>query len=194
MNYEVIITPFPITDFRSLSRQEINTYFKWYCAQTETAISRLARAVRSTSGFEGWEPDLRRASLIELGRWVEQNIQVRPRSQAEIDAVKASVPYAVEVREFELVDSTVSLMFDVGIYFAEVLRTQITGLKWTVMTRSLRFVDYGQPLLAGHGKVQLNPMRVMVTFAYSLGDHTETGAALLEIYDVWAKNLLAAQP
>ncbi len=78
---------------------------------------------------------------------------------------------------------------DVGMYLSQVFLRNNSTLKWGQIFGSKRFVDYGQPVLVGFGKVPFNPVRMMLTLAYGLADQTHDGQRLRGIYDIWWKNI-----
>ncbi|HUO13993.1 MAG TPA: hypothetical protein VMX38_03320 [Verrucomicrobiae bacterium] len=66
------------------------------------------------------------------------------------------------------------------------------SLKWGQVFGSEQFVDYGQPVLLGFGKVPFNPVGTMLTLAYGLADKSKDGRRLREIYDIWS-NMIGGQ-
>lgn len=76
---------------------------------------------------------------------------------------------------------------DLGIYLSQVFLRNNSSLKWDQFFGSKRFIDYGQPVLVGFGKVPFNPLRMMRTLAYGLAEKTYGGQGLRDIYDIWSK-------
>jgi RHS repeat-associated protein len=81
MEYPVISPPVGGKPFSKMSREEAKTYFKWYLSQIPIRIRILERAVR-TSGdkYTKWEADMSPVSLILLGEWFADNIEIVPPS------------------------------------------------------------------------------------------------------------------
>ena len=75
---------------------------------------------------------------------------------------------------------------DVGMYLSQVFLRYNSSLKWDQIFGSKRFVDYGQPVLVGFGKVPFNPVRMMLTLAYGLARKSKDGQGLRRIYDIWS--------
>ena len=76
-------------------------------------------------------------------------------------------------------------------YLNQVFLKNHPSLKWDQPFGGKRFVDYGQPVLAGFwdGKVPFNAVSTVVTVAYGLQRQSCTGARLREIYDIWSSNI-----
>jgi hypothetical protein len=150
-------------------------------------VSELANAVKETRGFETWQPDNTPASLDTLGKWFAGQVETRKRNQQELQAIKDRQTFPIEVPGEELTNRTFSLAMDIGMYLSQVLLKNYPSLKWEQPLGNKRFVDYGQPSLVGFGRVTLNPVGIVVTFAYGLTSKKRTGEGLREIFDIWSK-------
>jgi len=80
---------------------------------------------------------------------------------------------------------------DIGMYLSQVLMKNVPGLRWEHPLGSPKFVDYGQPVLRGSGRVPLNPVDILVTLAYGLARKTKSGQRLRELYGIWSHKLVA---
>jgi hypothetical protein len=152
----------------------------------------LASAAKSTPGYEHWEPDYSPQSLEVLGEWFSTQVETRPRTQKEIDAIQNRSKFPISIPREELTNKTFSLAMDVGMYVSQVFLTNHASLEWAQPFGSKKFVDYGQPVLSGFGKMAFNPVHMMVTLAYGLISQAKTGKSLREIYDIWSKLALAS--
>jgi hypothetical protein len=187
--YSTIQPPFTL-DFPAMSKKELRAYFKWFQDVTPERIKQLVAFVHSSPAFEKWQPDFSPESLNALGEWFAGQIETRHLTKAEIDAFNAQAPFPIE-RKTELTNRTFSLAMDIGMYLNQVFLKNHPSLKWDQPFGGKRFVDYGQPVLAGFwdGKVPFNAVGTVVTFAYGLRDKRRTGSRLREIYDIWSKNI-----
>jgi hypothetical protein len=148
----------------------------------------LEDAVRSTATFSNWRADYSPASLGALGEWFAANVTTRPRSAAELEQIYRGGPAwfrGLDVPSEELSECTFSLGFDIGMYFGEVLRTNVPNVKWRAHAGVKHDVDEGQPVLEGFGHAFFNPVRIVVTLAYGLADGSKSGSRLLELYEIW---------
>jgi hypothetical protein len=177
----------PFSDkFSKMDRKEIRAYYRWFIASIPQGVAELAGAVKRTTGFESWDPDYSVESLDILGEWYVGQIARRERTKDEIEAIKQSLPYSIDVPEWELSDATFSWAVDMGMYFSQVLIKNHPSLQWNLPLGSKRFVHYGQPVLAGFGQVSFNPVHVATVFAYGALDKKYTGKRLRELYHIWS--------
>lgn len=174
-----------------MSKKELRAYFKWFQEITPERIGELDSRVKSSPGFENWQPDLTPRSVDVLGRWFVSQIETRPRTRAEITEFKVQPSFPIERSGVELTNRTFSLAMDIGMYLGQVFLKNHPSLKWDQPLGSKRDIDYGQPVLVGFhgGKVPLNPVGLIVTLAYGLRDNTRTGESLRELYEIWSKSL-----
>jgi hypothetical protein len=187
--YRAIQPPFNL-NFYEMSKNELKAYFKWFQDITPERIAELASAVKSSPGFENWKPDLSPDSLNALGDWFATQIEVRARTQEEIDTFNAQTTYPIERSDRELTNRTISFAMDIGMYLSQVFLRNHPSLKWEQLFGSKRFIDYGQPVLSGFAeKAQLNPVSIIVTLAYGLLKGNRTGRRLRELYDIWSKSI-----
>ena len=74
-------------------------------------------------------------------------------------------------------------------YFGQVVLKSVRGTRWDQpLGKSRRWADYGQPVIVGNGRVPLNPVRIMVTAAYSFADKRPT--SLRELFNAWQELLM----
>ena len=186
MTYSNLSPPFTL-EFREMSKSDLRKYFEWFHDVLPMRLDILSAAVRNTPQFENWEADCMPSSLDQLGEWFSKQVETRPRTPSEMRQVEASLVFPIEIERWDLTNRTFSLAFDIGLYLSQVFLKNHTGLRWDQPFGSKRFVDYGQPVLVGFGKVPFNPVSMMVTQAYGLADHTRKPEALRGIYDIWSK-------
>jgi hypothetical protein len=87
MSYSVIKSPFTLR-FREMYKSDLIEYRKWFLAVVPERVDELARAVRSSPGFEDWLPDFSVVSLERLGAWFEKQVETRPRTKEEIEKLE----------------------------------------------------------------------------------------------------------
>jgi hypothetical protein len=186
MDYTTIEPPFTLK-FREMSKKELLAYAAWFHDVMPGRIAQLTHAVKSTPGYEVWQPDAKPESLDDLGRWFEGQVETRKKEASEMAEVRATLTFPIDVPEHQLTNRTFSLAMDIGMYFAEVIRTNLPGTRWDQLFGNKKFADYGQPVVTGFGKVPLNPVRVLVTTAYRIAD--KEPARLRKLYDTWSTML-----
>jgi hypothetical protein len=184
MTYRIIQPPISLK-FRERSKAELKTYAEWFHEVTPQRIAALATAVRSTPGYETWEPNATPESLDILGHWFEGEVEIRKKTADEIEETRSKLTFPIDIPENELTDRTFSLAIDIGMYFSQVILKNLTGTRWDQFLKSRNFADYGQPvIIMGLAPVPLNPVRVMVTTAYRIS--RQKPARLRELYETWS--------
>ena len=164
MKYEIIQPPFTL-NFRAMSRAEGNAYFKWFMGQMPIRIGILDEAVRSTTGYEGWQADGSPDSLVGLGQWFYDHVETRKRTEEEKEAIYSKGPKwfrSVEIEDCELTNRTFSLAMDIGMYLGRAVQINLPQTKWMMVKKPRNDMDYQQPVLKGTGRLVLNPVQILV--------------------------------
>lgn len=186
MSYTIIQPPFTLK-LREMPKKELHRYFHWFMDVLPQRVNALAGAVKQTPGFETWEPDCTPASLDTLGQWFAGQVETRHRTQEELQTIQSRQPLPIDVPSEELTNRTFSLAMDIGMYFSQVLLKSYPFLKWEQPLGNKRFIEYGQPVLVKFSPGPLNPVGIVVTFAYGLVSKKKTGEGLRNIYNIWSK-------
>src|SRR4051794_11139445 len=113
MPYETIKPPFTL-NFPEMSRGELKMYFRWFVDVLPCRIQALSGAVMDTPAYEVWMPDNTPESLELLGTWLAGQVEARPRTMQERQAIEARSIYPVEIAHEELTNRTFSLAVDIG--------------------------------------------------------------------------------
>jgi hypothetical protein len=190
MSYRIIQPPFTLR-FREMPKKVLKEYFVWFLEQIPERVAELEREVKTDSGFVTWRADNSSASLRALGHWFAGHVETRLRTTEEIAEIDAASPYPIPTPNQELTNRTFSLAIDIGMYFGQTLRAQHPKLEWQQPLGSKKFVDYGQPVLAGFGTLTLNPVRIAITMAYAIAGRTDDGKWLSDAYDVWSNRAVS---
>lgn len=188
MAYATIQPPFTL-EFTEMSKAELKAYAAWFHAVAPARIAELEKAVRNTPGYHGWEPDQTPDSLGPLGRWLEGQVEMRKKTESEIAELHSQLTLPIDVPREQLTNRTFSIAMDLGMYFGQVVLKSVRGTRWDQpLGKSRRWADYGQPVIVGNGRVPLNPVRIMVTAAYSFADKRPT--SLRELFNAWQELLM----
>jgi len=173
-----------------MSKAELKDYFNWFLAVISERIAELESAVRKTPGFSTWKADYTPDSLGPLGNWFATQVETRPKTSEEIQD-KHKLPFPEMVADEELTDRTISLAMDIGMYLGKTLQNNYGHLEWIQFLDNKRFIDHGQPVLVGFGKVPMNSFRIVTGLTRSIIDKRRTGERLRELYDYWAQRAAA---
>lgn len=186
MDYAIIQPPFTLK-FAEMSKNELKEYFAWFQNILPQRLGELTGAVHQTPGFENWRADFTENSLNQLGEWFVLQAKTRTRTEKETQEIASYSSYPIDIPNEELTNRTFSLAIDIGMYISRVFLKSRPTLCWDQLFGNKKHIDYGQPVLKGFGAVPFNPVRMMVTLAYSITSGQSTSSSLREIYDIWAK-------
>lgn len=200
MEYEFIPPSYlhPVVfGFYHLNRRAARAYFTWFLEQRSRRIELVEHAVRASpeAAYQAWPADGRVESLTVLGRWFAGHVHVRPRTAEEIEMAYADNPAwfrRVELDQWVLTDETVSFAVDLGMYFGQMLRRDVPGLAWQVLTNPKRSAYYHSPvLLQTQGTLAMigSPLSLMLVFAYGLVDKTRQPRRLRELFAIWVAEM-----
>ena len=175
------------------SIEAIRDYGAWFRRLLPDRVAELTSEVRQTADLAKWEADHTPDSLRALEVWFATRVETRPRSADELDAIRRRLALPIELPKETLTDRTRSLATDLGMYFGEVVLKNVPGTRWEQVTKgSRRFIDYGQPVVVGTGKVPLNPLRVITMTAWRVAGGGV--ADLADLYGTWSGMLATKRP
>jgi hypothetical protein len=184
MTYIPINSPL-VVDFQNMPKAELKVYFNCFTDSISGRILELTNLVKVSSGFESWEPDMTSNSLDQLGHWLATQIENRQRTKEEIEQIKKQLAFPVKIRQEDITSNAISIATDVGIYFGQTFIANYPLLRWDQLLGNKKYIDYGQPVIVGFGRVPLNSVRIVVTLARAIADGKQTGNRLKELYRYW---------
>lgn len=191
MEYQVIRPP-QLVNFREMDGKQSREYFNWFISQIPIRVTELKKYVQSTLEYERWEADLTPESLDILGKWFYEHIETRQRNREEIETIFANSPdwfRNIQIPDYDLSKITVSISFDVGVYLSQVITTNVQGLRWEIVTKPKKDINFHQPVLTNGGYLVFNPVGIVLTYAYGIVQGTKGPNRLRELYEIWAKTL-----
>lgn len=184
----VKIPVFAIKDIYTFSKEEAKEYFKWFKSVKNERLQILESEVQKM--YPEWKADYTRNSLIKLYEWFESRIKYREMNEEEKEEIEKQISNTplfvgiIEIPETTFTDETVSICFDIGVYWGELVIDNFHGTKWIQKNNSSNYIDYAQPLIAAkNSKVPINPRRILESMAGSILDKSEKLFSFLELYD-----------
>jgi hypothetical protein len=193
MIYTTIQFPIP-GSFSEMTPKQHVEHARWMISVSDERIAQLEAVVRASAGFETWIADNPISSFIELGPWFTQRVSTRPRTIAETQSLNLGDLAGTEFDSgTELTEQTYSLCFDIGLYFARVMMEQHPSLKWAKARGGKKSIDFGQPVLTGFGRIDLNPITILVTAAWGATRGRDLRERFQMIYSNWAIRVTGKQ-
>jgi hypothetical protein len=179
--------------FREMSNSQAKAYLLWFREQIPIRIVELASYINSFPEYSNWEPNLHPSSLNSLGQWFFEQVQIRKRSQEEMNIIYASAVdwfrNNFEIQDWDLTKVTFSLSIDIGMYLGHIVEKENQNIIWRLGSKPRNNIYFQQPVLAGSGKVELNPVHVVTILAYGIANQNKGPERLRDLYDIWV-NLL----
>lgn len=176
--------------FNGFDKKEAQAYFEWFMKIKDERIATLEMKLQQYD--KTWVNGYDKTSLIGLFEWFKINVNARNMTQQEFKEFSdqlSSTPLlanVIEVSNNTFTKETVSICFDVAIYFGETLRRNINGLSWTYKVNSKKYVEYAQPLIVSSShSVDVNPRRLIEVCAEKVIDRTEKENEFENLYNVW---------
>ena len=184
------IPAFANKDIYTFSKEEAKEYYKWFTNIKNERLQILESEVQKK--YPEWKLDYTRNSLINLYEWFESKVMYRKINANEKEEIEKQIGKTpllvglVEIPETTFTNETVSICFDIGIYFGDVFVNNQTGIKWIQKINSTNYIDYAQPLIATKvSKVPINTRRVAENMARIILDNEEKRKSFLELFDKW---------
>lgn len=188
MTYSIVNTPFT-KRFDEMSLAEMKDYNAWFHAVLPDRIDELSSYIWET-GLVDWRPNKTADSLLPLGSWLHDRVTIRQLSEEEKARERSQGLAKFGLPEWELSYETISLAFDVGAYFGEVLVNNIPGATWVqTLSGNKKSNIYGQSTVRGANGRQANPIQLTLVLCYGMARGTKTGERLLELFAIWSKEL-----
>jgi hypothetical protein len=187
---KIIVPPFANKSFFDFTKEEAKQYFKWFNGIKTERIKILESYIQKS--YPGWEANYTKSSLKILYEWLGKHVEYRPTTEGEKREIEDQINKTplfvniIPIPKFTFTDETVSICFDAALYFGETLISNVDGLKWIQKLSSIKYIDYGQPLISkGKSKVPLNPRRVAESFADNLLKDRKSDVTFESLFEKW---------
>ena len=132
-----ILTNLPRTHyFGDWDKKDIRAFGKWFMAEKDNRLQMLFDEIHRDPEFANWEPDFSPESLKTLSYWFERfvrtNVWSLPENEwQELLYKKKNSMSSIEICNNKFVTSkSTSLIFDVSIYWGEVLLQELGDRQW----------------------------------------------------------------
>ena len=192
MSYMLIQPPMDLLTFHEKTKPELKRYYEWFMGEIPGRIRVLETFVREDPFYSNWSADYSRESLIGLGEWFVGQIGIRSAGRDEVETIRKSLKFPVDIPDWDLDPKTISLCFDIGMYLGEVILRNKESAHWGVYLARKRDVNYGQPAVIGLAAGDINVVRVVRVTARNNVTNSSGPTKLVVIYDRWVNFVLEA--
>lgn len=195
-HYKVIEFPFQGVGFKNLTKDQAKIRFDWFVAAIPSRLQNLVDSIK-TSGHQSTADrlDYSPESLFPLARWLSLHSHIRKKTAAEYQRSLEGIsrPFLEDdpkeiVTDWTWTSETISLFFDVGIYFARVLQKQFKNVNWTFVTKPSKYIYVNKPILLGF-KIHMSPSDLVQTSVIKMHQKRAGPEELKRIYDFWVTRM-----
>lgn len=184
MIYQYANPPFSL-EFRNMTKNELHEYYIWYVENTPIRISILNNYIDSLKGNKFWKADYTPESLVNLGTWLNSEIETQNRTADELTEIQNSLKYDIEVDQVIPTERTYSIAYDIGMYFIQVLIKNNPALELKLVLGNKKNISYGQPVVSGFTHKQtFNPHYMMIMQTLRLIEG-KNDLCLFNLYRYW---------
>ena len=182
MSYK-IINNLPI-DFcyNDYDRKSLKGFSDWFFNNKSERIAILVEELNSD--HQCWSPDYTRTSLDLLAKWLSRNIEKVPLTASQYRKKRLITPSYIDIQEWRLSDSSLSRIFDVGVYFGEMMIYHHHELKWEQYLKNKKNNDYGH-MIINMGNISMNPIWLVYIQALKIVNGIYSETCLSDLYETW---------
>ena len=196
--YSLVKIPlFANKSFFEFTKAEAKEYLQWFLSIKDERLTILESHVKLA--YPDWEADYTRDSLVNLYKWFLRQVAYRPMTEEEKREVENQISETplfvgvIPVPQATFTDETVSICFDIGLYFGEVLIKNIPSLKWVQKLSSTNYIYYAQPVLSKPiSKVPVNPRASIEGIARRILDKDVEEITFEMLYNKWFEKFTVA--
>lgn len=172
--------------FESLNKVDIYAYLNWYLSIKDSRITEVYKKIFGSEIVVFSE-----SRLIDLANYLIKNIHLEKISESDLKKKKDKLDKWVSdihrAPQYKFIEPTKSLIFDLGLYFGELIQHEVVGLEWDTVT-SKKNIMYGHPVLVKKGiSEKLSPQWIINIIAFQLleGEKEKFITELLSGYKKW---------
>jgi hypothetical protein len=168
-------------------------FFEWLNQNADFRISQLKSLIKSSEG--SFDLDFSSESLEPLGSWLSKVLTTRQRTNAEMQELFKGVPdwvrETLRTRNTELTAKSISIAFDVALYFSRVLMHADARITWVMHTRASKLdADRNQLILIGPSQARHNPIRSIQLVCFQISTGKEKPEALGRLFGTWLTSMV----
>ncbi|MEP6754002.1 MAG: hypothetical protein ABJA67_00760 [Chthonomonadales bacterium] len=136
-------------------------------------------------------------SMGVLGSWMDSAVATMPLTDEEWSLEKEKYPWYTHTTldKWKFTPRTLSLINDWGIYYGETIRRIDPSLKWELITKPRKSIDYHQPVIAGYLRgIEQNPFRKIRVVCRHVVDGRKAENMMVRLYQIDHPNHDPASP
>lgn len=194
MSYEILKIPWTLEEpYSEMSKEGAKEFFEWLNQNVDYRLGQLDLLVKLSG--ESFILDFSPESLLPLGHLLKRILRIRKKTDAEMKVLVDSVPdwlkETVKSQDIVLSEQSLSIAFDLAIYFSYVLMKADKRIKWKMYTKASKLnINRNQLILTGTTKLECNPIMSVKLICFQIATGKEKPDALINFYNGSMKELL----
>lgn len=195
MDYKVLEIPaFLERPYTEMSKEGAIVFFDWLNKIVGERMIQLDSLTRGA--LKNTTLDFSAESLLPLGFWLRDNLKLRKRTEDEIwekvERAPSWLKESIESRDEVLDELSLSIVFDMAIYFSQVLIKVDERISWKMHTKASKLdVNRNQLVLTGTTEWLCNPVRSMEIMCFGIAKGKKKTTRLRELHETCINNLIA---
>ena len=124
-------------------------------------------------------------SLAEIEKWLETSIKSEVMPEEEYRQLRNAYLPEINIENWNLTDLSYSILYDVGVYYGEIIIHHFHNLKWMqYISASKLNVDVGHMVIQTKYKnCRMNPIWQIRILGFKLIEKKEPGNLLIELFN-----------
>lgn len=152
---------------------KVKEFSNWFFENKEIRMKQLIDEVHRDSEYQMWESDYSPDSLKQLGNWFITRVQaVSERKNVSYNVIKSEIDDVGVTQDALLTNYTISLSFDISIYYGEVILRTLKDRHWVQNIKtSINNIEYGCMVISKinkYNKPYVNPWRNIGVYALKI--------------------------
>ena len=170
---------------KSKNQNIIKPYKQWFFDNLENRINNLEKYIRTFVGFNNFQLDYSPKTLTELEVWLETSIKSEMMPEDEYTQLRNLFPMEIDIEKWTLTELSYSILYDVGMYFGEIMIHNYPNLKWTQYISTSKInVDVGHMVIQTKYKnCPMNPIWLVRIIGYKLIENKKEDRLLVRLFE-----------
>jgi hypothetical protein len=180
MEYSTIKIPMELNKpIEIMNRREIKKYFKWFMSIKDERMKYLMKRVFNSDEIVFSEQNIQALHYL-MAENIYEGIKAEEEIAIEISQIPEDLKSSHKVKPKRLIEPTISIAIDIGIYFCEYLIHEVDDLKWDY-EKDKEVDQYGRPVIKGKKKYCC-PSEIMYVFILGLKKKSVKEDRLLNLF------------
>lgn len=185
-NYKIVSVPIEINkDFNKMSENDSNNYLNWLLSIKEERKQHILQVSNTLLTN-------RKETLERLFHWFGNNITFRNKTDEELKTERDFYKDIVVVKKTLSIE-TISICFDIGLLWGDLLIKEKKNLKWVSYYEDKRSLEFAQPVIKSFNSNNdidmVNPRSLIEVIASKIMNNKRLEDEFNKKLDIWKTEL-----